>query len=148
VSQPSPQKVYCLALDMSQHNEIGKIGEDLARSYLEKEGYKIIEQNYRTKYAEIDLVAQKSAGFLGKKTLVFVEVRTKIGENFGTPEDTLNRGKLWKVLKNAQTYSAFKKWDGPCRIDAVCIVLKPLRPGSGQDDFSVLRLTHHENIIA
>ena len=125
---------------MSQHNEVGKIGEKLAREYLEKEGFKIIEQNYRTKYAEIDLVAEKSAGFFKQSTLVFVEVRTKVGENFGSPEDTINRAKLQKVLWNAKTYSAFSKWQGPSRIDAICIVLKP--------DFSVVRLTHHENIVS
>jgi len=124
---------------MSFHNEVGKIGEDLAREYLVKEGYKIIEQNYRTKYAEIDLVAQKPS-LLGKNKLVFVEVRTKVGENFGSPEDTLNKAKLWKVYKNALAYSGFKQWDGPSRIDAICIVLKP--------DMSVSRLTHHENIVA
>lgn len=126
---------------MSQHNEVGKIGEDLARRYLEKEGYKILEQNYRTKYAEIDLVASAPGGLLfGKKTLVFVEVRTKVGEQFGSPEDTINKAKLWKVLQNAKSYSAFKRWQGLERIDAICIVLR--------NDFSVLRLTHHENIIA
>jgi len=121
---------------------VGKIGEDLAREYLEKEGYKILEQNYKTKYAEIDLIAEKPEGILGlgKSKLIFVEVRTKVGENFGTPEDTINRAKLWKVLQNAKSYSAFKRWQGSSRIDAICIVLKP--------DFSVLRLTHHENIIA
>jgi len=126
---------------MAEHNYVGKIGEDLARKYLEENGYKILEQNYKTKYAEIDLIASAPGGLLfGKKTLVFVEVRTKIGENFGSPEDTINRQKLWKVLQNAKSYSAFKKWDGPARIDAICIVLKP--------DMSVDRLTHHENIIA
>ena len=137
---------------MSQHNEVGKIGEDLAKKYLQKQGYKIIEQNYKTKYAEIDLVAlgRSPTGepeklrflskFKKKNTLVFVEVRTKVGENFGSPEDTLNKQKLWKVLQNAKTYSAFKNWQGPARIDAVCIVLN--------NDFSMSRLTHHENIIA
>ena len=133
---------------MSQHNEVGKIGEDLAREYLVKNGYKILEQNYKTKYAEIDLVAEQPAGLLsrlagsrcGGRTLVFVEVRTKVGEHYGTPEDTINRAKLRKVLWNSQTYSAFKNWQGPMRIDAICIVLKA--------DFSVTRLTHHENIVA
>jgi len=126
---------------MAEHNYVGKIGEDLARKYLEENGYKILEQNYKTKYAEIDLIASAPGGLLfGKKTLVFVEVRTKIGENFGSPEDTINRQKLWKVLQNAKSYSAFKKWDGPARIDAICIVLKP--------DMSVDRLTHHENIVS
>lgn len=127
---------------MSQHNEIGKIGENLAKEYLENQGYKIIEQNYKTKYAEIDLIAEKYEGLLGlnRSKLVFVEVRTKVGENFGSPEDTINKAKLWKVLQNAKTYSAFKNWQGSARIDAVCIVLN--------QDFSVNRLTHHENIIS
>lgn len=125
---------------MSQHNEVGKLGEDLARKFLEEKGYKILEQNYKTKFAEIDLVCEKSEGFLKQNKLVFVEVRTKIGENFGTPEDTINKAKLWKVLQNAKFYSAFKGWQGPERIDAICIVLNP--------DFSVKRLTHHENIVS
>jgi putative endonuclease len=125
---------------MAEHNFVGKIGENLAREYLEKEGYKIIEQNYKTKYAEIDLIIEKKDNLWGKTKLVFVEVRTKIGENFGSPEDTINRAKLWKILQNAKSYSAFKGWQGPERIDAICIVLKP--------DYSVSRLTHHENIIA
>jgi putative endonuclease len=132
---------------MSQHNEVGKIGENLAREFLEKNGYKILEQNYRTRFAEIDLVCEN------KKTLVFVEVRTKVGENFGSPEDTINKNKLRKVLWNAKSYSAFKNWNGPARIDAICIVLGPRdkhgAPGdSHSGDFSVSRLTHHENIIS
>lgn len=122
---------------MAEHNKIGIIGEKLAREYLEKKGYKILEQNYKTRYAEIDLVAEK--GFFNKQ-LVFVEVRTKVGEQWGSPEDTLNKNKLWKVLQNAKSYSAFKNWQGPARIDAVCIVLNK--------DFSVNRLTHHENIVS
>lgn len=135
---------------MAEHNFVGKIGEDLARKYLEEKGYKILEQNYKTRFAEIDLVAEKSEGFLGmaKPKLVFVEVRTKVGEQFGSPEDTINKAKLWKVLQNSKSYMSFKKWDGACRIDAICIVLNPLRLGSGQADFSVKRLTHHENIIS
>ncbi len=147
---------------MSQHNQVGKIGEDLAREYLEKNGYKILEQNYRTKYAEIDLVALGPSGptgeaqnflkrfFQRKNSLVFVEVRTKIGENWGSPEDTLNKQKLWKVLQNAKAYSAFKDWQGPARIDAVCIVLsaKGGSASGGNPNYTVKRLTHHENIIA
>ena len=117
---------------MSQHNEIGKIGEGLAKKFLEKQGYKIIEQNYKTKYAEIDLVASK------KKELIFVEVRTKKGENFGRPEETINKKKIRKLWGNAMAYASIKKWKGPLRIDAICIVLKP--------DYSIERLNHYESI--
>jgi len=104
----------------------------IAKRYLEDKGYEIIEQNYRTKYAEIDLVAIKN------KKLVFVEVRTKVGENFGAPEETINKKKMRKLWKNAAAYADVKKWNGPCGIDAVCIVLKP--------DYSIERLSHYENI--
>lgn len=125
---------------MAEHNFIGQAGEELAKKYLEEKGYKIVEQNYRTRYAEIDIVAEQKPQLFGKPTLVFVEVRTKVGENFGSPEDTINRAKLWKVLQNAKSYIAFAKWQGACRIDAICIVLKP--------DHTILRLTHHKDIIA
>ena len=68
--------------------EVGRIGEAIAKKYLRKRGYKIIEENYKTKYAEIDLIARY------KNALVFVEVRTRIGERFGTPEESINRDKI------------------------------------------------------
>jgi len=113
--------------------EKGRLGEDIARKHLEKKGYKIVEQNYRTRYAEIDLVAKK------KDVLVFVEVRTKIGELYGSPEDTLNKRKLARVRRNAIAYAAINRWDRACRIDAICIVLTP--------DHKVERLEHYENIV-
>jgi len=116
-----------------EHLEVGKVGENIARGYLEKKGYKIIEQNYKTKYAEIDLVAKKG------NELVFVEVRTKKGENFGTPEETINRKKLNKLWGNAKAYAAWKKWQGPYHIDAICIVL-------GYNN-TIERLNHYENIV-
>lgn len=111
----------------------GQLGEKIAREYLEKKGFKIINQNYRTKFAEIDLVARQG------KELVFVEVRTKRGEDFGTPEDSLNKRKLRKLWLNARGYAAGIHWQDDCRIDAVCIVLKP--------DDSLERLSHYQNII-
>ncbi|MDP2741753.1 MAG: YraN family protein [bacterium] len=127
---------------MSKHNEVGKIGEGLAKEFLEKQGYEIIEQNYRTKYAEIDLIVKKG------KDLVFVEVRTKIGENFGTPEETINKKKMKKLWGNAIAYASIKKWDGSSRIDAICIVLKPLgRSPTGEANYSIERLNHYESII-
>jgi len=128
---------------MSQHNEVGKIGEEIARKYLEEKGYKIIEQNYKTKYAEIDLVATKD------KVLSFVEVRTKVGEFFGTPEETINHKKMRKLLGNTMAYVSTKKWNGSSRIDAICIVLSA-QGGSalgGKSTYVVERLNHYENIL-
>ena len=104
----------------------------MAREDLEKKGYQILARNYRTKYAEIDLIAKQGGA------LVFVEVRTKKGELFGSPEETLNQRKLKKLWRNALAYVKVKRWSGPYRIDAVCIVLNP--------DNTLKRLDHHENI--
>ena len=126
---------------MSEHNQVGKIGEDMARKFLEDRGYEIIEQNYKTRYSEIDLVTLRHGSGQAKNgdEMVFVEVRTKIGENFGTPEDTLDYKKKNKIRFNALSYTAFKKWAGPIKIDAICIVLKP--------NYELSRLNHYENIV-
>ena len=119
---------------MKQFNlKTGKIGEEIARNYLEKEGYRILEQNHRTKYAEIDIIAKKG------KEMIFAEVRTKKGDLFGTPEESLNKKKLRKLWLGARGYVSMKKWDGPYRIDAVCVVLK--------FDNTLERINHYENII-
>ncbi|MBU1136932.1 YraN family protein [Patescibacteria group bacterium] len=118
---------------MRDKDRVWKIGEAVARKYLENKGYEILEQNYRTRYAEIDLVAQKN------EVLVFIEVRTKTGELFGSPEETINRKKLKRIWQNADNYVKMKKWNGQYRIDAVGIVLNL--------DSSVARLEHYEDII-
>jgi len=114
------------------NTQTGRLGEKLASEYLKRKGYRILEQNYRTRYAEIDLVARK------KDVLVFVEVRTKIGEQFGTPEETLNWKKLQKIKRNAFSYASRVKWNKLYRIDAVCIVL--------EKDYTIQRVHHYENI--
>ena len=62
---------------------VGRLGEDLARSHLESMGYTILEPNYRTRSGEVDLIAE----FEG--VLIFVEVRTRTGSAFGSPEESL-----------------------------------------------------------
>jgi putative endonuclease len=119
---------------MAQHNATGKLGEEIARAYLEKKGYRIIEQNWRTKRGEIDIVAKKG------DVLVLVEVRTKVGEQFGSPEDTLTYDKKRRLLWNAKAYVANKKYKGLYRIDAVCIVLR------GDGTTLPQRLSHYESI--
>lgn len=110
----------------------GKLGEEIAKEFLKNKGYKIIEQNYKTKYGEIDLVCRKGG------ELVITEVRTKTGEDFGTPEESLNKKKVKKVWLNALAYVGKNNWKGNYRVDAVCIVLK--REGG------VERMEHYENI--
>ncbi len=112
---------------------IGYRGETIAKEYLQSKGYRIIEQNYKNKYAEIDLIVRH------RKTLVFLEVKTKTGERFGTPEESLSLKKINKLIKNARAYTAQKGYTKNYRIDAVCIVLDKNK--------TIKRLNHYQNII-
>ena len=96
----------------------GQIGENIAAKYLEGKGLKILTRNYRTRFGEIDIIAVE------KGTYIFVEVKTKIGDQFGTPEEMINRSKIAKVLKMASVYLTKESLGNPpCRLDAVAIVL-------------------------
>ncbi|MDA1337272.1 MAG: YraN family protein [bacterium] len=126
---------------MALHNIIGKEGEEIARKYLKGKGYIILEENYQTKRAEIDIIARLRHGFLGqgKDILVFVEVRTKCSEQFGTPEETIYYQKRMKLKRNAAAYVYRKKYYGAYRIDAVCLVI--------DEHMGLKRINHYENIV-
>ncbi len=76
----------------------GETAENLAVSYLETLGYKIIDRNFRTKFGEIDIVAKDG------NTLVILEVRSKSYGRFGNPEETINKLKIQKIIKTTQFY--------------------------------------------
>ncbi|MCF7916805.1 MAG: YraN family protein [Candidatus Omnitrophica bacterium] len=118
----------------NKHNLIiGNLGERIAKDYLKKKGYQIIEQNYRTRYAEIDLIA------ICKQVLIFIEVRTKIGERFGSPEETLSKKKINKITRNCLAYIHQNGWKKDYRIDAICVVFKRKR--------GLERISHYQNIL-
>ncbi len=101
-----------------QRRNTGALGEKYARDFLKKKGYKVIESNYRCKRGEIDIIAKQ------KKSLVFVEVRTKMSLEFGTPEESINRLKQNHMRNAALNYlqdqkSAPESW----RIDVVAVEL-------------------------
>jgi putative endonuclease len=75
----------------------GKIGEDIAVKFLSRKGYKILKRNYRYGHGEIDIIA------MDKDVLIFVEVRMKFSDKFGSPEDsvTIKKG---SNLKKSQAH--------------------------------------------
>ncbi|MGI5840750.1 MAG: YraN family protein [Patescibacteria group bacterium] len=111
----------------------GRLGENLAKNYLIKKGFKPLDQNYRTPHGEIDLI------MLDGPTLVFIEVKLKIGTDFGLPEDMISKNKIIQVQKTARRYLLDNPLGFPrLRLDAVCIVL--------DSDKSVKRIAHYENL--
>lgn len=102
----------------SNHNRsIGKIGEDTAVEYIENRGYKIIDRNYTSRWGEIDIISEKDG------VLVFVEVKTKIGDKYGAPWESVTFFKYQKLKRSIQYYITSNKHSNrKCRID-VCGVL-------------------------
>ncbi len=101
----------------------GKYGEDLACDYIKKSGYKIIERNFRIRGGEIDIIA------LDKKTLVYVEVKTRSSHQFGLPEESVTYHKL-KFLERASKFYRLQRKNLPEleRIDVVSIDLVENKP--------------------
>jgi putative endonuclease len=98
--------------------ETGALGEKLAKDFLKKKGYRIVETNYRCRYGEIDIVARR------KDYLVFIEVRTKTNRSFGTPEESITTAKRARMRKTAEYYYQFhEKLPENWRIDFVAVEL-------------------------
>ena len=95
---------------------LGNRGEDLAAQRLESLGYTIRERNWRCPVGELDIVTEKDG------VLIFVEVRTRHGDKFGTPEESINKRKQAKLLETSQTYlEEHGLEDRNWRIDVVAI---------------------------
>lgn len=95
--------------------EIGAWGEQQAAAYLEKSGYQILEQNYRTPYGEVDIITRKGG------CLVFVEVKTRTSVRFGFPEEAVGEEKLAHLLDSAAHYLIETDQDLDWRVDVIAI---------------------------
>jgi putative endonuclease len=95
---------------------LGVVGERLAADELVSRGYAILERRFRTDRGEIDIVAQEG------QTLVFVEVRARASEEFGSAAESVTDGKKRQVAAMAVEYLARHDiTDRPCRFDVVAI---------------------------
>ena len=105
---------------MYLNQEKGKIGENLACQYLEKNNYKIIERNFRCRQGEIDIIACYKI----KNELVFVEVKTRSSLKYGRPSDAVEKVKQ-RHIKNVAQYYYYKKRinDTAIRCDVIEVFL-------------------------
>lgn len=98
--------------------EKGQAGERLAVRFLEKQGFRILERNYRNRLGEIDIVAEDGG------VLVFVEVRTLEASAGHSPEETILPKKQQHISRTAVTYVQHKRLeDRPARFDVVSVRL-------------------------
>ena len=87
-----------LRLPRAAHLLNGRRAEKLAQRYLEQQGLLAVERNYRCRRGEIDLVMNDTGG------LVFVVVRYRASEKFGTPAETIQRNKIARLRYAAEHY--------------------------------------------
>ena len=100
---------------MAEHNELGKLGEEMAVDYLRKEGYSILETNWTFQKAEIDIIAQKG------DTLAVVEVKTRSSLEFGLPQDFVKPKKIQLLVKAVDAYVVERNLDINVRFDIIAI---------------------------
>ena len=101
---------------MAQHNDLGLKGEKLAIEYLEKNGYLIVEKNYRYRKAEVDIIARKDT------ILVVVEVKTRSSNYFGNPQDFVNPKKIKLLVSAIDNYVVKRDLDVEIRFDIIAIL--------------------------
>ncbi len=116
--------------------QVGQTGEEVARTYLEEQGYEILETNYRCPLGEIDIVARD------RGTVVLVEVRTRTGFSFGTPEESITVEKARRLKRLALYYQkAVSGCDLPCRLDLIAVMLS-------KKNHALEKINHIRGILA
>ena len=114
----------------------GRAGEKIASDFLKEKGFKIIEANFQNRFGEIDLIAGH------KDILVFIEVKLRIGQDLGLPEEMITPSKIRQIKRMAEIFlqnnSKLKALYPQQRLDAVCIVL--------DQNKKVERVKHYENL--
>ncbi len=118
---------------MRQNNKVvGRRGEDIACEYLLDKGYRLVQRNWSTQFGELDIICWEG------ENLVFVEVKTKIGCDFGNPEEMVNKGKLSQVKRLGELYTIKNNLSCSCRVDVVAVVL--------DSDMKKTRLSHYSAV--
>jgi len=101
---------------MAIHNELGKQGEKLAAEFLLKNGYQILEKNWRFKKAEVDIIATLNG------VLAVIEVKTRSNNYFGNPQDFVNQKKIKLLVEAINEYVTSKDLDVEVRFDIIAIL--------------------------
>lgn len=102
---------------MDNRRHLGDRGEDLAAAFLKKQGYKIMERNYRTPLGEVDLIARHQGA------LVFIEVKTRTSARFGAGQEAVHAAKQARLRKLAGYYLQQKRLEEiTVRFDVVAIL--------------------------
>jgi len=101
---------------MGQPHQKGKRGEELARTYLQEQGYELLATNWRYSRAEVDIIATDG------EQLIFVEVKTRTSAAFGAPEEFVSPDQQQLLAQAAMAYCEDQQFDGEIRFDVIAIL--------------------------
>ncbi len=106
---------------MAKHNDLGRLGEEMAVEYLREKGYGVLERNWKLGELEVDIIARVG------ETVVLVEVKTRSSDWMQRPEEAVDRRRRDRLCRAANAYVKGKRWNGDVRIDIIAIVLNERR---------------------
>ena len=102
--------------EMAAHNELGAWGEEIAADYLQRQGYQILERDWKSGHRDLDLIA------MDNDTLVFVEVKTRRNRICTDPEMAVDYQKIRNLQQAANHYVKYKHTDNDIRFDLITVV--------------------------
>lgn len=114
---------------MARHNEIGKIGEDIATKWLLENEYEVVERNYSKKFGEIDIVARETEGIIHFIEVKSVSYETKADLEYAVshetwrPEENVHKNKIERLKRTIETWIIERNFDGYWVIDIIAIRL-------------------------
>lgn len=101
---------------MADHNDFGKIAEDMAADYLQKKGYKILVRNFRFQKAEIDIIAEKD------NLIIVVEVKARSTDAFILPQEAVTKTKIRSIVLAANHYLEEFNRQNEVRFDIISVL--------------------------
>ena len=107
--------------NMAEHNDLGRWGEEVAATYLQRKGYTVIEQDWKSGHRDLDIIALNET----KDTLVFVEVKTRRNQMFTDPVDAVGYQKIRNLQQAANHYVKYRRIDLDIRFDIITVVGTP-----------------------
>jgi putative endonuclease len=102
---------------VSEHNNTGKKGEDLAAEFLIRNGYEVLRRNFTFRRCEIDIIARKF------DWLLFVEVKTRTSIGFGHPEEFVESAQAERIVHAAEEFIFTSNWKGHIRFDIISVTI-------------------------
>jgi|SRR5690554_6752354 len=105
----------------AKHLDTGKLGELIACEYLENKGYRIIHKGWRYKHLEVDVIIQDGP------ILVFVEVKTRSNDTYGSPYEAVDWKKQRRLDRAANIYISMIKHVGDIRFDIISVLINDVK---------------------